>query len=75
MNRLKEEKGSITLFVLVAMLFFVIFLVGMFMLSSNEESSQIAEAERIKKIYEEGTNNIDDVYTTLLKKYHNNTVQ
>lgn len=65
MKILKEEKGSITLFVLLAMLFFVMFLVGMYMLSANSESSQTAEIARIKEIYEQDVDNIDDVYATL----------
>lgn len=66
MKILKEEKGSITLFVLLAMLFFVMFLVGMYMLSANSESSQTAETARIKEIYEQDVDNIDDVYETLV---------
>ena len=68
MKILKEEKGSITLFVLIAMLFFVMYLVGMYMLSTNSESSLIQETARIKEIYEQGVNNIDDVYNTLERK-------
>lgn len=65
MKIIKEEKGSITLFVLIAMLFFVVYLVGMYMLSTNSESCQIAEITRIKEIYELGVQNIDDVYETI----------
>ncbi len=68
MKILKEEKGSITLFVLIAMLFFVMYLVGMYMLSANTESSLTRETARIKEIYEQGVNNIDDVYNTLERK-------
>ena len=65
MNLLKQEKGSITLFVLIAMLFFVMFLTGMYMLSASSESATVQEQARIKEIYEQGVNNIDDVYATL----------
>lgn len=68
MKILKNEKGSITLFVLISMLFFVMYIVGMYMLSSSKESSQIAEVAKIKEIYEQGVNNIDDVYKTELEK-------
>ena len=68
MKILKSEKGSITLFVLLAMLFFVMYLVGMYMISANSESSVIEESARIKEIYEQGVNNIDDVYNTLERK-------
>lgn len=68
MRILKEEKGSITLFVLIAMLFFVMYLVGMYILSANAESSGMAQTEQIKQIYEQDINNIDDVYATVVKK-------
>lgn len=68
MKILKQEKGSITLFVLISMLFFTMYLIGMYMLSANSESSGIAETERIKEIYEYGTNNIDDVYETIINQ-------
>ncbi len=70
MKILKQEKGSIMLFVLISMLFFVMYLVGMYILSANTESAQLVESQRIKEIYEEGTNNIDDVYTTILNKHN-----
>lgn len=65
MKILKQEKGSITLFVLIAMLFFAMYLVGMYLLNSNAETTGLAETKRIKEIYEQGINNIDDVYATL----------
>lgn len=65
MNLLKQEKGSITLFVLISMLFFVMFLTGMYMLSATAESGVIEEQARIKEIYEQGVNNIDEIYATL----------
>lgn len=68
MKILKQEKGSVTLFVLIAMLFFVMFLVGLYIVNSNGEATSIAETKRIKEIYEQGINNIDDVYITLVNK-------
>lgn len=66
MKILKDQKGSITLFVLISMLFFTMFLIGMYMLSANTESTQTAETVRIKEIYEQGIDNIDDIYETLI---------
>lgn len=68
MRKLKDEKGSITLFVLISMLFFAMYIVGMYALSANTESSGIAEVAKIKEIYEQGVDNIDDVYKTELEK-------
>lgn len=71
MNLLKQEKGSITLFVLISMMFFVMFLTGMYMLSATAESGVIEEQARIKEIYEQGVNNIDEVYATLEEEKSN----
>lgn len=68
MRKWKEQKGSITLFVLIAMLFFVIYLVGMYLVSANAEATQIAAVKQIKDIYEKDVNQIADVYATLTKE-------
>ncbi len=65
MIKLKENKGAITLFVLVSMLFFVLFLTGMYMIMSNKEIANSAETLRIKEIYEKDLNRLDDVYETI----------
>lgn len=65
MKNYKQEKGAATLFVLIAMLFFSMYLIGMYLLTANLESSQIEETQVIKEIYEEGINNIDNVYNEL----------
>lgn len=39
MGKLKQEKGSITLFVLISMLFFVLFLAGMYMLNARKRAN------------------------------------
>lgn len=66
MKKLKEEKGSISLFVIVSMLFFVLFLTGVYMLSSLGQQRGISETAKIKEIYEKDINQIDDVYETLM---------
>ncbi len=78
MDLLKQEKGSITLFVLISMIFFLMFLVGMYMLSATAEKGVIEEQARIKEIYEQGINDIDNVYATLdndSKKYLKDVVK
>lgn len=65
MEKLKQEKGSITLFVVISMLFFVLFLTGVYMLSSLGEQRGISETAKIKEIYEKDLNQIGDVYETL----------
>lgn len=39
MGKLRNEKGSITLFVLISMLFFVLFLAGMYMLNVRKRAN------------------------------------
>ncbi len=65
MKKLKEERGSVTLFVVVSMLFFVLFLAGIYMLNSAKEQTGISETAKIKEIYERDVNQIDDIYETL----------
>ncbi len=49
MNGLKSQNGSITLFVLIAMLFFLMYMVGMYMLSASSESSLVAQTRKNKR--------------------------
>ena len=65
MNKIKSEKGSITLFVLISMLFFVLILAGMYMLSMAKEEAGISQTAKIKEIYEKNVNQLDNVYETL----------
>ena len=65
MKKLKEEKGSITLFVIVSMLFFVLVLAGVYMISSARTQAGISETKRIKEIYEKEVSQIDSIYVTL----------
>ncbi len=54
MKRAKEQRGSITLFVLVSCLFFITFLIGVFILSAAKRQAQIEASEQTKEIYERG---------------------
>ena len=65
MKNIKNEHGSVTLFVLIAMLFIIIYLVSLYVISSNSETETIAQTRRIKEIYEKNIDNIDSVYETL----------
>ena len=64
-NYYKNEKGSITLFVLLAMLFFTAVLLTAYIKSSNTAITQEEDILRIKESYEQGLNNIDEVYATI----------
>ena len=56
----KSEKGSITIFVLTAMLLFLVVIVGVFVLYSNKVSDQQRAVSRIQNQY--SVDNIDQVY-------------
>ena len=65
---LKNEKGSITVFVLLAILFFLIVVFSVFMSSSNKNRIQISELDKIKQEYEKDLNNIDEIYNEVASK-------
>ena len=65
---LKNEKGSITLFVLLAILFFVIIVFGLFISSSNKNVIQSSELDKIKEEYQESINNINQIYNDTVSK-------
>lgn len=66
MKKIKSEKGAITLFVVISIIFFVIVLVGLYVTSSNKMLKQQKELQQIQKNYE--TENIDDVYNRIVTK-------
>ena len=63
-----KETGAITLFVLLAILFFLIVIFSMFMSSSNKYLSQTSEIDKIKEEYEQSVNNIDQIYNETLSE-------
>lgn len=71
MKNIKNEKGSLALFVTIAMLFFMAFLLALFFSTANEQKTQLAVTARIKEIYEKDVNNIDEIYDTFVGKDEN----
>lgn len=67
-SKFKEQKGSITLFVLVSIMFFVIVLVGLYVNSSYKIQKQQKEIEKIQRTY--NTENVDDLYEKAYEKYN-----
>lgn len=65
MKSLRNNKGSITLFVLIAMMFFVIFAISIYLSSTNSESISQEATKRTKEIYEEDVNNVNEIYNQL----------
>lgn len=66
MKKINSEKGSITLYVLISMLFFVIVLVGLFVNSNYKIQQQERSVQKIQKGYEKS--NIDDLYNEAINK-------
>lgn len=69
---LNTENASITLFVLLAILFFMIVIFSLFVSSSNKEQSQISEIDKIKQEYEQSIDNIDQIYQNTLNENSTN---
>ena len=62
----KNENGAITLFILLAILFFLIILSSLYFNSSNKIQAQASETDKIKKEYEKDINNVDQIYLDTL---------
>ena len=63
--KLKKENGSITLFVLVSMLFFIIVLMGIYVNISNKIQKQEKEIQQIQKSYQK--EDINSLYQDTIK--------
>ena len=63
---LKNEKGAVSFYVLLAMLLITITLVSLYVSLTNKHLTQLDVAEQIKSIYEKDINNIDNVYNNLV---------
>ena len=62
MKNLKSEKGAITLFVLLACLFFVISLLGVYNYVQNRNQSSNSDYVRVKENYEKDIGNENQIY-------------
>ena len=62
MKKLKSENGSITVFVIVAFIFCMTILVNLYWTSTNYQVTVLQAEQRIKDIYGEDTNRIDEIY-------------
>lgn len=66
-SKLKEQNGSITLFVLLSIMFFVIVLMGLYINSSYKVQKQEQDIEKIQKSY--NIENINELYNKVYEKY------
>ena len=75
MLKIKEEKGSITLIVIVTMLFITILLIGILVSNSNANITSKQATQQIKENYEKDVNDIDQVYQTTFEELNNSYVK
>ena len=68
-SKFKEEQGSVTLFVLIAMIFFLIVTISIYVNSQSKLQAQNAEVEQIKKNYEKNN------YSEYLEHTYNDLTQ
>ena len=69
-HEIKQEKGSITLYVLISMIFFIVVILGIYLNSNSKTQKQNKEIQKIQKEYEK--ENINDVYQKAYDKYMQN---
>ena len=65
---IKSEKGAITLYVLLACLFFVFTLTGVYISNLNKLKSQEQDIKQIQENYAREVQEIDEIYEELLEK-------
>lgn len=66
--KVKKENGSITLFVLVSMLFFIIVLMSIFVNTNNKMQKQEKEIQQIQKSYQK--EDINSLYENIVKSHN-----
>ncbi len=54
LKKIKSEKGSITLYVIITMLFFTVFIMSIYIINSRKFATQLEANADIKAIYEKG---------------------
>lgn len=69
--KIKSQKGSIALFVLIALLFYMGFLLLLYANNLNKIQTITEKTDILKGIYERNIDNINDVYNTEMAKKDN----
>ena len=72
MKNVNKEKGSITLYVLISMLFFVVVLVSMYTSVQNRMQMQEKEINKIQETYTK--QDINDIYNEQYEYKINNEI-
>ena len=67
-NIIKNENGAVSALVLFTVLMFIVILMGVYLIVTARQKAQIKSDMRIKQIYAQDVNNIDDVYDEIISK-------
>ena len=62
MRKEKSEKGSITVYVIVAFIFCMTILINLYWTTTNYQVTVLQAEQRIKDIYGEDVNNVENIY-------------
>ena len=66
MKKAKAEKGSISVFVIVAFIFCMTILMNIYWSSTNYQVTVLQAEQRIKEIYGKDVNNIEEIHKDLM---------
>ena len=66
MKNYNNEKGGISIYVLVSMFLLTIILMGIYISVTNKHITQLEIAGQIKSTYEQDVNNVDAIYNELI---------
>lgn len=65
MKKIKSENGSITVMVIVAFIFCMTILINLYWTSTNYQVTVLQAEKRIKDVYGEDVNNIEQIYESI----------
>lgn len=65
MKKTKSEKASISVFVIVAFIFCMTILINIYWSSTNYEVTVLQAQQRIKDVYGEDVNRMDEIHETI----------
>ena len=68
MKKMKSEKGSISVFVIVAFIFCMTILMNIYWSSTNYQVTVLQAEQRIKEVYGNDVNNVNEIHDNLDKE-------
>ena len=70
-GKFKGQKGSVTLFVLISIIFFLIVLISIYIASGNKKQSQLSEIKAIQEEYNVSNDEMQEEYEDIVDKDDN----